>query len=456
MDRAGGTDGLSVAPSSGVHLAGVEGLRALAAGSIVIVHVWGFSMPHGVVLGSGQWIADAISSLSVGVTLFFTLSGFLLYRPFAASIARGVPHAPIRAYLRNRVLRIAPAYWVILAITALILGAVQVRGVSGSLGVGRLTDPASLLQTGLLLQDYRPSTLVIGIGPAWSLAVEAVFYCVLPLLVLAAARAARLAKDRRGRVAVLLGPPLLLLLVGLTGKLAAGHLVPGKPTAGYANNWHSVLERSFWAQADLFSFGMAVAVLHTEAADGRLNLHRRWRGAFVALGLLVFLPCAWTMHGGEQSYLLQNTGEASGVALIFASIIIPDLRSERSTSRPRLAVRLLETRALVGLGVASYSLYLWHLPLIDWLRSNGLTVGGGWGALSFNLAVAAVLAGGLSALTYRFVERPALRFKRSTREVGARAAEAVAAPAAVAITPSPAAVAAAAAASDPASRRWQA
>ena len=395
------------APSSGTRLAGIEGLRALAATSIVVVHVWGFSTP-GRALGSRP-VADALSTLSVGVTLFFTLSGFLLYRPFAASIARGAPHTSIAAYLRNRVLRIAPAYWVILAITALVLGSVGVRDAAGNLDFGRLTDPVALIQAALLLQDYHPRTVVIGIGPAWSLAVEAVFYCALPLLVLAAARLARAAGSRRGRVLVLLGPPLLLLLIGLSGKHVA-HLLPGSPSGGYKSDWHSVIERSFWAQADLFSFGMVVAVLHTEVVDGRFALPAHWRRAAVALGLLVFLPCAWTMHQGEQSYLVQNTGEALGIALFFAAIVLPD----RTPSAPLRVVRLLETRPFVAVGVASYSLFLWHHPIIMWLRLHGLTLGG-WGGLLVNLAFVSLIAGVFSALTYRFVERPALRRKRSTR-----------------------------------------
>jgi peptidoglycan/LPS O-acetylase OafA/YrhL len=397
---------LVTTPSSGVRLSGVEGLRALAATSIVVVHVWGFGAGHA--LGSGR-IAYAFSTLAVGVTLFFTLSGFLLYRPFAASIARGKPHMPIRAYLRNRALRIAPAYWVILVITALVFAAAGTRDAAGNLGLGRLTDPLAFLQAGFLLQDYRPSTMVVGIGPAWSLAVEVVFYCVLPLLVLGALWVSRFARDRSGRVLVLLGPPLLLLLVGLSGKHAT-HLLPGSPLAGYNTDWHSVIERSFWAQADLFTFGMAVAVLYTEVVDGRIVLPRYWRWFTVGLGLLVFLPCAWTMHEGEQSYLPQNTGEALGIGLIFAAVIIPDL----SAGQPRRAVRLLETRPLVAAGVVSYSLFLWHLPVILWLQHRGLTFGG-WTGLPINLVIVGVIAGGLSALTYRFVELPALKRKLSTR-----------------------------------------
>jgi peptidoglycan/LPS O-acetylase OafA/YrhL len=397
---------LTPTPSTGVRLAGVEGLRALAATSIVVVHVWAFSTP-GKVLG-GPTVSDGLSTLSVGVTLFFTLSGFLLYRPFAASIARGVPHMPIRAYLRNRVLRIAPAYWAILLLVALAFACASVRR-SGELVAGRLAHPGDLTSAALLLQDYRPSTMVIGIGPAWSLAVEAVFYCTLPLLVLAAARAARVAHDRRQRVLVLLGPPLLLLLVGLSGKYVARTILPAPPPSGYAQNWHSVVERSFWAQADLFTFGMVVAVLYTEVVDGRLTLPTHWRRGAVALALLVFVPCAWTMHGGDQSYLLQNTGEAFGIALAFAALMIPG-----TGPAPLRAVRILETRPLVAAGVVSYSVFLWHHPIIMWFAGHGLTLGG-WGGLLVNLLVVVVVVGALSGLTYRFIELPALRHKHSTR-----------------------------------------
>jgi peptidoglycan/LPS O-acetylase OafA/YrhL len=368
-------------------------------------------MPGGVVLGAGSRLENALSGLSAGVTLFFTLSGFLLYRQFAAPIARGASHLPVSAYMRNRFLRIAPAYWVILLLTALVLGAVSIREPSGQLAAGRLLNPLTMAQTSLLVQQYHPGTVMVGIGPAWSLADELVFYLSLPLLALLAVRLGSRAGDRRARVLGLLAPPLLLLLIGLTGKLAAAHLLPARPLDGYDANWHSVIERSFWAQADLFAFGMVVAVLHVEISDGRLELPPWWRRAAVALALLVFLPCAWTMHRGELSYLPQNTGEALAIALALAALVLPD----PARARPLRAHRVLELRPLVAVGLVSYSLFLWHYPIIAWLRREGLTLGGGWGALLVNVAIVALVAGALSALTYRFVELPALRRKRSTR-----------------------------------------
>jgi len=394
-------------PSTGYRLAGIEGLRAIAAASIVVVHVWAFSMASGVRVGDGRWTGHLVSTLSGGVTLFFTLSGFLLYRPFAAAIADGLPRPSVRRYLRNRALRIVPAYWVILAVTGLLFGAAYIRDAQGHTSVGRLHNPLDVVQSAFLVQDYHPSTVTIGIGPAWSLAVEVVFYCVLPLLVIGVAFACRSVTSRRRRVAILLVPPLVLLCVGLSGKLAEAVLSPGAP--GWDADWHSVLERSFWVQADLFSFGMVVAVVHAQVSGGYLTVSSTVRRALVAAGLIVLLPSALRMHEREFSYTLLNTGEALAMALLLAALVLPGART-----RP-VALRVLESRAFVAAGVVSYSVFLWHVPLIEWMKKEGLTVDGGTLGFLVNLLVVGAVTGMLSAFSYRYVEAPALRRKRSTR-----------------------------------------
>src|SRR6266702_5271766 len=101
----------SVRPSMGRRLPGVEGLRAIAACSILVFHAWGLTPTHGTRLGPfDRFVPD----LQFGVVLFFTLSGFLLYRPFAAAILRAELRPSLRSYVRNRALRIVPAYWFIL------------------------------------------------------------------------------------------------------------------------------------------------------------------------------------------------------------------------------------------------------------------------------------------------------------------------------------------------------
>src|SRR5665647_3066933 len=91
-------------------LAGIEGVRALAALAVLGYHVWLYSTPRGAPTSLG-YLGDEIGSdLFVGVTLFFVLSGCLLYRPYAAAVIRGKPAPAWRRYLSNRARRILPAY----------------------------------------------------------------------------------------------------------------------------------------------------------------------------------------------------------------------------------------------------------------------------------------------------------------------------------------------------------
>jgi peptidoglycan/LPS O-acetylase OafA/YrhL len=156
---------------------------------------------------------------------------------------------------------------------------------------------------------------------------------------------------------------------------------------------------------------MAVAVLGVEMEDGRVSLPTHWRRIAVALSLAIFIPCAWTMHQGEHSYLLQNTGQALAIAIAFAAIVMPRFPGEK----PARVAHWLNARYLVAVGVVSYSVFLWHLPLIDWLADHDLTREG-WGGLLVNTLIVAVLVGGFSAISYRYVEKPALRHKRSSQD----------------------------------------
>jgi peptidoglycan/LPS O-acetylase OafA/YrhL len=97
----------------------------------------------------------------------------------------------------------------------------------------------------------------------------------------------------------------------------------------------------------------------------------------------------------------------SACALLLALVVLPTI--EAAPPRPGL-VRLLETRLFVAVGLASYSLFLWHEPVVRWLQGHGWTMGGA-GGFWINLLVLGALTGLLSGLSYRYVERPALSRK---------------------------------------------
>src|SRR5215211_2693517 len=390
---------------SGSRLAGVEGLRGLAATSIVVYHCWRYGTPGGARVDLGLLSRFALPHLPVGVTLFFTLSGFLLYRPLAAAALRDTPGPGLRAYLRNRALRILPAFWVILLVTA-----VLVQRSGGTVELGRLVQqPGVLLANLTLTQNYIPGALDTGVGPAWSLAVELVFYLVLPALGWLAAACARRTSTRSRRTWAALVPAVVLMLVGLAGKALASFVVPS--SNGY---WYAMLVRSFLYHADLFGFGMVLGVLRVNLEDGELRLPAWWRRMTVAaLGLTVLAIALLADRGLLPAWGVLNPYQrltALACALLLALVVLPG----PEPARPSPLVRLLETRLFVAAGLVSYSLFLWHEPVVRWLEGHRLTMGGASG-FWINLVALGVIAGGLSALTYRYVERPALSRKARSR-----------------------------------------
>ncbi len=106
-------------PAFARRLVGIEGLRGIAAASVLTAHVWLISQPSGHFFELGWLNTYVFPQLKNGVTLFFVLSGFLLFLPFVAAALRDEPRPAFDAYLRNRALRILPAYWFILLCTAL-------------------------------------------------------------------------------------------------------------------------------------------------------------------------------------------------------------------------------------------------------------------------------------------------------------------------------------------------
>jgi peptidoglycan/LPS O-acetylase OafA/YrhL len=394
-------------------LEGIEGLRALAACSILVYHVWLYSQPGWPLADFGPLSRYAFRHLPLGVTLFFTLSAFLLYRPIAAAIVDGAPRPTIRKYLLNRGLRILPAYWVVLAVTAVVLPASTLRTGPTTLELGRMVhDPELLMRNAVLVQNYTPESVLTGITPAWSLAVEALFYLVLPVLgMLAAAAAAARRGHPRGRLIAALTPAAVLLAVGLSGRAAASSWIvsTGSPTAGWDGDWHSVIVRSFWAQADLFTFGIVLAVVFVGIERRLISLPSWWRwpvsaGFLGAAAAIIVLTDRRIWSAGHNPYEL--TG-ALGCALLLALVVLPT----EAGGRRRPLVRVLTTRVAVLVGLLSYSIFLWHEPLVRLLSTHGWTFTGrkGW---IVNLVLVALLTAVASAATYRWVERPALRRKR--------------------------------------------
>jgi peptidoglycan/LPS O-acetylase OafA/YrhL len=390
------------------HLSGVEGVRALAASSIVIYHCWLYGGPGEGPVPLGVLSTYLMPHLALGVTLFFTLSGFLLYLPFVSAMLEGRRLPSVRTYLGNRALRIVPAYWVILAIVALVLDAAILPNTAPGLRIGTLAgQPLLVVLAASSVQSYAPTTLFLGIGPAWSLSVEAVFYLALPVLAWIGWSLASVRDDPRWRLVSALVPPLLLFALGLSGKVMAAFVAPGTPVGGGGVSWRDVLTFSFWAQADLFSAGMTLAILYAALVGAGTGVGRSPR-LVIALGALCIAVVAASLRGGEglSGYAYQTLMSVA-LACLLALVVLP---VQAGGGQP-LLVRGLSQPWLLGLGLVSYSLFLWHEPIVHLLARRGLTATSLSGLL-VEIAVVGTVAIALSIVTYRLVERPALRHKR--------------------------------------------
>ena len=397
-----GDSAFKVTPTSGRRLAGIEGLRAAAALSVMVGH---FNL-H---LMSADFLSPiqhrVLNAAGQGLTLFFVLSGFLLFGPFLGAAAREAPFNTAQ-YFANRILRIYPAYVVIFAVVTFGLGLaythpapIGAAGVAGTADtLGRISDPGIIAANLLLAHTLTPWTIKTGLGVSWSLTTEVCFYLVLPLLTFAAVHLSRRFGLLRAAVAVSLG----MIAVGLVCRAIGAAQVQGDPATQFClqwgGNWLAVYLRSILCQADLFGVGMLAAVVFHVATHERIVPHRA-----LHLGLWCAMAAGLVLTRADRDF---------GFAVFFAALL-PIVTSATVGGRTSPLATLLEWAPIRGLGTISYSFYLWHLPVIwglyRWhLQGHHPDTAVGV-ASSFILVLAITTA--LSAITYLAVERPALRLK---------------------------------------------
>lgn len=409
-----GTLSESIPITSGRRVGGVEGLRGVAALSVLTGHVmlYMFASPFA---GSGL-LALLMVALLQGVTLFFVLSGYLLYRPFVANVVAGKGRPKVGAFYVNRLLRIYPGYIVVLLVAALILGAAITAPTSPQAPspaqdrTGYLTDPLLLVLNLLLLHGYVPAAQGTGLAVSWSLVPELAFYAVLPVLwVLGRTLAGRAAGRGRAVVAMIV-PAALLFAVGLIGRTVARNMylangVANEEPIRNGSTWASVLAHSLLAVGDLFALGMLVAVITTALTrTAHIRIARGFAWVLLPLGALATFPL-------RAAYLDGPAWALAFAALLFLVVTPSEGRLHR------IVTGTLQSRALEHAGLISYSLYLWHLPVIWTLLrfAPGLKFSSLPELIvAYVVVLAATVA--LSEITFRFVERPALARKRPMLE----------------------------------------
>ena len=350
---------MQMSPTRQRRLSSLDGLRGVAAVGVAVLHVWFYTDDPRPLSSVGDSLLQA---LRLGVPLFFVLSGLLLYLPWL-----GDRPPNIKAYAIRRAARILPAYWLALAGSALIIAATHVKG---------LPTAAEAAAVAGLVQTWWPAAADELNGPAWTLAIEASFYLVLPLLGLATVRWLHTARRQ------LAGCALLVVV-----SLAANALV----SAFGPHAWH----RTFPAMLYTFALGMAAAV---PLARG-VRPSALMRLGLIAIGTTLVVVDAFA-HEPLRIPGYLTWGDLPAAAG-FAAIVVAVAASDHSPVLSAAPVRWI--------GERSYGLYLWHAPVIFLLAGTGLLPGSTPVAAVVVIGMALVIA----ALSWRFVEQPILNRARS-------------------------------------------
>jgi peptidoglycan/LPS O-acetylase OafA/YrhL len=375
--------------ASGTRFPCFDGLRAVAASSIVVFHVASTSGST-TAGGYGHYLAR----LDAGVAVFFVVSGFLLYRPFATAHVGAMPAPRWRDFWWRRALRIYPAYWVALTAAIVLFHSTNLHGL------------ADYVRHYALVQIYRPHFGVDGIVQTWTLAVEVSFYATLPLY---AGLMGRLtARVPHGNaLAIELTGGFVLYAVGLGTRAILFWL---RGASAPATRWLP-------AQVDLFALGILLAVLSTAGDEPvAIDVLRpfRWLGAHAvaswALAVLAFvvvcnigLPITFTNGTNPEEMARQVLYGATALLLVVPAVFgAQDRRGVR---------RLLRSRPVVAVGVVSYGVFLWHFDWVKQLVDVGLLRHVHELRFLILLALTAVLTMATATLSWFVVERPALSLK---------------------------------------------
>ncbi|WP_095588098.1 acyltransferase family protein [Actibacterium ureilyticum] len=323
--------------------------RAVAAIMVVLFHAHVFTVPDSIYRGTIDGVWRGFGMGFAGVEFFFVLSGFIMF-----FVHRGDIGVPVRAgrFIRKRLIRIYPIYWIILGGLVCMYFAFPGRGPENA------RDPLALVTSFLLIPTAGDPIMRV----AWTLEYEMFFYLMFTLMILG------------GR----LGLAVFAIWMTLS---AIGTVWPFEThPLSFVFSYYNLL----------FLFGIGAAALFP-----RLTPQQAWAALAVGVAgfLLVGLTDVYRVVGWAHSWRTVAFG-------LFAALAVAGLAA--GVLRP--------WRWTVFLGDASYSIYLAHLPAMGFaalaIRKAGLPGLLPVPAVFLVTVCCGVLAG---VIIHLLIEKPVLR-----------------------------------------------
>jgi peptidoglycan/LPS O-acetylase OafA/YrhL len=316
-------------------VASLTGVRAVAAILVVGTHAAYATGKY----THGYWGLVG-ARMEIGVPIFFVLSGFLLFGPWVKSAATGGPPPSLSRYARHRVRRIMPAY-VITVLFAYVLYHFRMAGPNPGHSWTGLVRNLTLTQ--IYTDGYLGKYLHQGLTQMWSLAVEASFYVVLPLLAyLLLVQMCR----RRWQPKLVLGALTAMLLIS-----------PGWLILVHVSHWFPDGAR-LWLPTYLAWFlgGMMLTVLQAMGV-------RCYAFVAIPLAIICYFIVATPIAGApttSPAALSEAVVKTCFYAVIAALAVAPLALGDQGWYS-----RLLASRPMVWLGEISYEIFLIHLVTME-------------------------------------------------------------------------------------------
>ena len=414
----------------------IEGLRALAAVCVFALHAW-------VILGMASALGELILPTSqsdaffgeplskfllaffghlgpTGVSLFYAISGFLLYQPFLRARERG-EHLELRSYLLRRAARIIPAYWLALVVIGVLQGNDLLFTWDGivnyfffgeiytTLNFDHITQALAVDSNPVNIYDAHAYNVIAGnpVQVAWTLCVEVSFYLFLPVWSWLMAKSVdRLKNSVRAEVVV-------LFAVAAASLGWQFWLLTRVPNTEF-EPWLMILPSSI----DIFAVGMILSCLASVVSERGWPMILRtagtqawawWLSAAVIYLVLAYLESRFDTTPTKSLFPIFYGDFVHRARMVWSAacfvitmlLLAPAIVGNGVPSR---VAGFLTWKFAAWVGLVSYGLYLWHVwvlrqvsDLVLWIggNSSAITSAGRPAVVIFPLGVVVALAASL-------------------------------------------------------------